>query len=117
MNFKPAILIIRKAVPYVASSLLGAVVHRIKFPRRKAVEVSVQGSAEFDTPEGRVAVRMGDDLRDPGYNPHAHHGSHDHCHHHRPHHRDPARNQSAHRSPYEDLADFGDAWPGVPGHA
>lgn len=93
MNLQPVIFIIRKSAPLVASSLLGALVHRIKFPRRKSVEVSVQGSADFDTTEGRVSVRMGDDLRDPAYHPLAHHGEMD------------------------ELDKFNHAFPGVPDHA
>jgi len=92
MNLQPVIFIIRKSAPYVASSLLGALVHRIKFPRRKSVEVSVQGSADFDTAEGRVSVRMGDDLRDPAYNP-------------------PANDQG------DELDQFNHDWPGVSDYA
>jgi len=93
MNFQPVILIIRKTAPILASSLLGAVVHRLKFPRPKSVEVSVQNSAEFDTPEGRISVRVGDDLRDPPYNPLAHAGITD------------------------ELDEFNDAFQGVSNHA
>jgi len=92
MNLQPVIFIIRKSAPYVASSLLGALVHRIKFPRRKSVEVSVQGSADFDTTEGRVSVRMGDDLRDPAYSPPA-------------------------EIPGDDLNEFNHGWPVVSDHA